>query len=290
MAKQFSYRQGGHDVSVWAETEEETVEEAKDELADRDFDLDEDEIRDNIRVIPSPRRIKSSAEDVLMDKRRRGGMEAAEVVEDGMDVGLGTGSTTAWAIAKIGWKIDEGTLTNVRGVATSLQSHELAKEVGIPLINVDEVTELDVAIDGADQWDPENPHVVKGGGASHAREKLIDSMAEKLVIATDDQKRSTPLSYPVPLSILPESREVVKEWIREQGGDPSVRYAEKKDGPLFTANGNLIVDCDFGDIENPEERATELARIPGAQEHGLFVNMVDEVVYGTDDDVKTVRF
>ncbi|MFH5801405.1 ribose 5-phosphate isomerase A [Haladaptatus sp. CMAA 1911] len=290
MAKQFSYHQQGQDISVWAETEDETVEEAKDELANRDLNLDEDEIRENIRVIPSPRRIKSSAEDVLMDMRRRGGMEAAEVVEDGMDVGLGTGSTTAWAIAKIGWKIDEGTLQNVRGVATSLQSHELAKEAGIPLINVDEVTELDVAIDGADQWDPENPHVVKGGGASHAREKLIDSMAEKLVIATDENKTSTPLSYPIPLSILPESRTVVREWIRDQGGDPTLRYAEKKDGPLFTANGNLIVDCDFGDIEDPEERAERLARIPGAQEHGLFVNMVDEVVYGTDDDVKTTRF
>lgn len=290
MAKQFDYHQQGHDISVWSETEDGVVQETKDELADRDFDLSEDEIRANIRVIPSPRRIKSSAEDVLMDKRRRGGMEAAEVVEDGMDVGLGTGSTTAWAIAKIGWKIDEGTLQNVRGVATSLQSHELAKEAGIPLIDVDEVTELDVAIDGADQWDPENPHVVKGGGASHAREKLIDSMAEKLVIATDDEKRSTPLSYPVPLSILPESRTVVKQWIRGQDGDPSLRYAEKKDGPLFTANGNLIVDCDFGDIDDAEGRAERLARIPGAQEHGLFVNMVDEVVYGTDDDVKTTRF
>lgn len=290
MAKQFSYHRQGRDVSVWAETEDETVEEAKDELTDRDVELGEDEIRENIRVIPSPRRIKSSAEDVLLDVRRRGGMEAAEVVEDGMDVGLGTGSTTAWAIAKIGWKIDEGTLQNVRGVATSLQSHELAKEAGIPLINVDEVTELDVAIDGADQWDPENPHVVKGGGASHAREKLIDSMAEKLVIATDEKKTATPLSYPVPLSVLPESRTVVKEWIRDQGGDPSLRYAEKKDGPLFTANGNLVVDCDFGDIEDPEDRAERLARIPGAQEHGLFVNMVDAVVYGTEEDVETVRF
>ncbi|WP_231186498.1 ribose 5-phosphate isomerase A [Haladaptatus sp. DYF46] len=290
MAKQFSYHQQGQDISVWAETEDGAIEEAKDELVNRDLNLDEDEIRENIRVIPSPQRIKSPAEDVLMDMRRRGGMEAAEVVEDGMDVGLGTGSTTAWAIAKIGWKIDEGTLQNVRGVATSLQSHELAKEAGIPLINVDEVTELDVAIDGADQWDPENPHVVKGGGASHAREKLIDSMAEKLVIATDENKTSTPLSYPIPLSILPESRTVVREWIRDQGGDPTLRYAEKKDGPLFTANGNLIVDCDFGDIEDPEERAERLARIPGAQEHGLFVNMVDEVVYGTDDDVETTRF
>ena len=101
---------------------------------------------------------------------------------------------------------------------------------------------------------------------------------------------STPLDFEVPLSILPESRGVVQRWVREQGGEPTLRYAEAKDGPLFTANGNLIVDCDFGDLENPEQRAEALARIPGAQEHGLFVDMVDEVVYGTGDGVSNVRF
>lgn len=225
-----------------------------------------------------------------MDMRRRGGIEAAEAVESGMDIGLGTGSTTAWAIAAVGWKLDSGDLEDIRGVATSLQSHELAKELGIPLINVDEVTELDIAIDGADQWDPKHPHVVKGGGASHAREKLIDSMADRLIIATDDQKTATPLDYPVPLSILPESRTIVRQWIDEQGGTPELRYAERKDGPLFTANGNLIVDCDFGPIDDIHERATALSRIPGAQEHGLFVEMVDEVVYGTGDGVEHTTF
>ena len=135
-----------------------------------------------------------------------------------------------------------------------MQSHELAREPGIPLIDVDEFDSIDLAIDGADQWDPENPHVVKGGGASHAREKLIDSMAEQLVIATDDQKTSTPLSHPVPLSVLPDRGTSLKKWIRELGGDPSLRYAETKDGPLFTANGNLIIDCDFGDIDDTEAR------------------------------------
>nr|WP_218156473.1 ribose 5-phosphate isomerase A [Halogeometricum rufum] len=225
-----------------------------------------------------------------MDKRRRGGIEAAEAVESGMDVGLGTGSTTAWAIAAIGWKLREGELEDVRGVATSLQSHDLARELGIPLTDVDEFDSLDVAIDGADQWDPEHPHVVKGGGASHAREKLIDSMADRLVVATDDEKRSTPLSHDVPLSVLPESRNVAQEWVRDAGGDPSLRYAEAKDGPLFTANGNLVVDCDFGEIDDVDARAADLARIPGAQEHGLFVEMVDEVVYGTDESVERVEF
>lgn len=289
MAKQFIYDDDTETISVWAENEAAVIEQAREELDARDIELEES-IRKHIRVIPSPQRIKSSAEDVLMDMRRRGGIEAAEAVESGMDIGLGTGSTTAWAIAAIGWKLDNGDLEDIRGVATSLQSHELAKESGIPLINVDEVTELDIAIDGADQWDPEHPHVVKGGGASHAREKLIDSMANHFIIATDDQKTATPLDYPVPLSILPESRTIVRRWIDEQGGDPELRYAERKDGPLFTANGNLIIDCDFGPIDDIHERATALSRIPGAQEHGLFVEMVDEVVYGTGDGVEHTTF
>jgi ribose 5-phosphate isomerase A len=290
MAKQFTYGRDEAEISVWAESREEVVEEANARLSAEGISLSEAEIDERIRAIPSPTRIKSDAEDVLMEMRRRGGMEAAERVESGMTLGLGTGSTTAWAIAAVGWKLADGELEDVRGAATSLQSHELAKEAGIPLVDVDQVDSFDLAIDGADQWDPEHPHVVKGGGASHAREKLIDEMADRFVVATDEEKASTPLSYPVPLSVLPESRDVAKRWVRELGGDPSLRYAEAKDGPLFTANGNLIVDCDFGEVENPDERATELARVPGAQEHGLFVDMVDEVVYGTAEGVDSVRF
>jgi ribose 5-phosphate isomerase A len=290
MAKQFTYGRDEAEISVWAESREEVVEEANARLSAEGISLSEAEIDERIRAIPSPTRIKSDAEDVLMEMRRRGGMEAAERVESGMTLGLGTGSTTAWAIAAVGWKLADGELEDVRGAATSLQSHELAKEAGIPLVDVDQVDSFDLAIDGADQWDPEHPPVVKGGGASHAREKLIDEMADRFVVATDEEKASTPLSYPVPLSVLPESRDVAKRWVRELGGDPSLRYAEAKDGPLFTANGNLIVDCDFGEVENPDERATELARVPGAQEHGLFVDMVDEVVYGTAEGVDSVRF
>ncbi|MFC4989248.1 ribose-5-phosphate isomerase RpiA [Saliphagus infecundisoli] len=289
MAKQFQYIDGDHDISVWAEDENDVVEKATNELAEHNISLSEDEIRDHVRVIPSPQRIKSSMEDVLMDTRRRGGNAAADVVESGMDVGLGTGSTTAWAIAAIGWKLNTGELENVRGVATSLQSHELAKEVDIPLVNLDEITTLDVAIDGADQYNPYAPHVVKGGGASHAREKVIDTAAERLVIATDENKAADPLDHPIPLSVLPESRTVAKQWVMDQGGEPSLRYAETKDGPLFTANGNLILDCDFGNIDEPVERAEALARIPGAQEHGLFVDLVDKIYIGIEDEVETIQ-
>lgn len=290
MAKEFTYTEGGHDVQLWAEHEDEVVRQAREKLSERGIDLSDEEIRRHVEVIPSPRRSKSSAEDVLLDVRRRGGDAAAEVVEDGMTIGLGTGSTTAWAIVTIARKLRDGELSDVRGVATSLQSHELAKEAGVPLVNLDEVTELDVAIDGADQYDPNAPHVVKGGGAAHAREKVVDTMADQFVIATDDAKAASPLDFPVPLSILPESRTVAKQWVREQGGEPELRFAEKKDGPVFTANGNLILDCDFGPIDDPEARATELARVPAAQEHGLFVNMVDEIYIGTEDGVDHKQF
>lgn len=276
------------EFSEWAETEDEVLDVAEDHLAEHGLSTPDEEIRTHIRTVPSPKRIKSSPEEIMDERRERGGKQAAEVVEDGMVVGLGTGSTTAWAIVELGDRVDDG--LDIHGVATSIQSHELAKEAGVPLINLDEVTEIDVAIDGADRYSPENPHVVKGGGASHAREKVIDTAADRLVIATDEEKATEPIEYPVPLSVLPGSRTLAMKWVREQGGSPDIRYAERKDGPLFTANGNLVIDCDFGAIEDPADRARKLSAIPGSQEHGLFVDMVDDLYIGTSDGVETIQF
>lgn len=290
MAKEFRYTENGEEISVWAENEDEVTKQAQDELNAREISLSAEEIREHVDVVPSPRRIKSGEEGVFDERRRQGGKEAADVVESGMIVGLGTGSTTAWAITEVGRRVREGELANVRGVATSLQSHELAKEAGIPIVDLDQVTELDVAIDGADRYDPEQPHVVKGGGASHAREKVIDTMSDRLVIATDDEKAQTPLSYPVPLSVLPVSREVAKEWVQDLGGEPELRYGQAKDGPLFTANGNLLLDCDFGEIDDIEGLAADLSAIPASQEHGLFVDLVEEIYIGTANGVETIEF
>jgi ribose 5-phosphate isomerase A len=290
MTKEFRYSENGEEISVWAESEDEVIEEARGELDSHDVSIADEGIREHIEVIPSPRRIKSGEEGVMDERRRAGGREAADVVDSGMTVGLGTGSTTAWAIAEVGRRVRDGELENVRGVATSLQSHELAKEAEIPLVDLDQIVAIDVAIDGADRYDTEAPHVVKGGGASHAREKVIDTMADRLVIATDGEKTQTPLSYPVPLSVVPASREAAKEWVRELGGEPDLRYGQAKDGPLFTANGNLVLDCDFGAIDDIPGLAADLSAIPGAQEHGLFVDLVDEIYIGTDDGVDTVEF
>src|SRR5699024_5971860 len=274
-----------------AETEEETIENAREELDAAGVELDESTIREAIEVVPSPRRIKSGPEGVFDERRRRGGIRAAqELIEDGKIVGIGTGSTTAWAVAEIGRLIRNGELENVRGVATSLQSHELAKEAEIPLVNLDAVTELDITIDGADQYTEEEPTVIKGGGAALAREKVIDAMADQLVIATDEEKATDPLDYPVPVEIMPDAREVVAEDLRDIGGDPELRMAEKKDGPVFTANGNLVIDCDFDGLDDTAGTAHDIEKIPGILEHGVFLDMVDTVYLGTEDDVDVLEF
>jgi ribose 5-phosphate isomerase A len=289
MAKEFTDDE--NDIHVWAETEDEVVENAREELDAAGVAMESSEIREEIAIIPSPRRIKSGAEGVFDERRRRGGERTAqEVVESGMDVGLGTGSTTAWAVAEIGRLLRAGELEDVRGVATSLQSHELAKEVDIPLVNLDEVTDLDVTIDGADQYSEEEPTVIKGGGGAHAREKIIDAMADRLVIATDEEKATDPLDYPVPVEVMPDAREVVAEDLRDVGGDPELRMAERKDGPLFTANGNLVIDCDFGGLDDTAGTARDIEKIPGVLEHGIFLDMVDDVYLGTAEGVETVSF
>jgi ribose 5-phosphate isomerase A len=291
MAKEFTYTADGETIREWAETEDEAIDQARAALDDRGIDLDDEEIREHIEIVPSPNRIKSGAEGVFDERRRRAGERAAqELIEDGMDVGLGTGSTTAWTVAEIGRLLREGELENVRGVATSLQSHELAKETGIPLVTLDAVTELDITVDGADQYSENEPTVIKGGGGAHAREKVIDAMADELVITTDEEKATDPLDFPVPVEVMADAREVVVEWVREAGGEPDLRMAERKDGPVFTANGNLVLDCDFGGLDDAAGTAQELDGIPGVLDHGIFLDMVDTVYLGTEEDVDVLEF
>lgn len=288
MAKEFVCPEENCAFTDWAETDADLVERAREHHnKEHDRSLSDEEIRDHVQVIPSPSQIKSGVEGVMDERSRRTGERAAkEIVEDGMDVGLGTGSTAAWAVAEIGRLLNEDELHDVRGVATSLQSHELAKEAGIPLIGLDEVTTLDVAIDGADQYSEQEPTVVKGGGAAHSREKVVDTAADRFVIVTDEDREADPLDFPVPVEVLPDARTLVAEWVREQGGTPTLRMmGNAADGPLVTANGNLLLDCDFGGVEDPTERADALAALPGVIDHGLFVDMVDEFYIGMDDDV-----
>jgi ribose 5-phosphate isomerase A len=225
--------------------------------------------------------------------KRRAGERAAEAVEDGFVVGLGTGSTTAHAIRALGRAVDDG--LEIRGVPTSFQSRRLALAVGIPLTDLDAVDGIDLAIDGADQVvdapaSDADGALVKGGGAAHAREKLVDASADRFVVVADPSKLTDRLERPVPVEVLPDAHTVVADRVRDLGGEPTLRDAEHKDGPVVTDNGNLVVDCAFGPIDDPDAVATRLSRTPGVVEHGLFVGLADATYVGTDDGVDVRRY
>jgi len=218
--------------------------------------------------------------------KRAAGESAAELVADGSVVGLGTGSTAAHAIRAIGRAVDAG--LDVRGVPTSFASRELAREAGVPLLDLDaavgpDAPGIDLAIDGADQV--ADGDLIKGGGAAHAREKLVDAAAARFVVVADPSKAVAALEHPVPVEVLPGARTVVAAAAADRGGEATLRRAERKDGPVVTDNGNPVLDCDFGRIDDPASLAASLSATPGVVEHGLFVDLADEVHVGTDDGV-----
>lgn len=213
--------------------------------------------------------------------KRNAGESAAAEVTDGMVVGLGTGSTAAQAIRRLGERVDGG--LDIEGVPTSFQSTELARDHGIPLTSLDEATP-DVAIDGADQF--ADGTLVKGGGAAHAREKIVDTAADRFLVVVDPSKEADELDHFVPVEVLPDARVTVASRVEELGGQPTLRDATRKDGPVVTDNGNLVLDCDFGNISDPATLAESLSTIPGVVEHGLFVDCADEIHVGTEGGVR----
>ncbi|SHH12910.1 ribose-5-phosphate isomerase RpiA [Halobaculum gomorrense] len=219
--------------------------------------------------------------------KRAAGEAAAAAVADGDVVGLGTGSTAAHAICDLGERVADGLA--VEGVATSYQSRALAREAGIPLLSLSDVARVDLAIDGADQVATGANALVKGGGAAHAREKVVASAADEFLVVADGSKLADPLDHPVPVEVLPDAVARVERAVRDAGGDPALRDAERKDGPVITDNGNLVLDCDFGTIAEPASLARTLSGIAGVVEHGLFVGMADAVFVGGDDGDVTRR-
>lgn len=219
------------------------------------------------------------------EAKRRAGEAAADHVEDGDVVGLGTGSTAAYAIRVLGQAVDAG--LDIHGIPTSYQSRQVAREAGVPLTTLEEATP-DIAIDGADEVSTDTLALVKGGGAAHAREKYVDAAAQRLLIVVDDSKLADQLSRPVPVEVLPDAVPVVRNRVDALGGDASLRPAERKDGPIVTENGNLVLDCAFGTITNPKALAADLASVPGVVEHGIFVDLAGVVLIGREDSIRTL--
>ncbi|NLZ29592.1 MAG: ribose-5-phosphate isomerase RpiA [Methanomicrobiales archaeon] len=202
------------------------------------------------------------------ESKRNAGYHAAGMVEDGMAVGLGTGSTVFFAMERLGERITRDGLSIV-GVPTSYQAAIRARRYGIPLTGLDEHPILDVAIDGADQVDPDL-RLIKGRGAALLREKCVCDAARAVVIVADPTKMVETLNAPVPVEVLPFASTSVSRRLVALGASPALREGVKKDGPVITDNGNFIIDCDFGTITGPEGLEAAIAAIPGALECGLF--------------------
>ena len=207
---------------------------------------------------------------------------AIKEVQSGMTLGLGSGSTAALMIKSLADEIQSGKLKNIKGVATSFQSEVLALELGIPLIDLASVSEIDLAIDGADEVDP-GFQLIKGGGACHVREKLVASKANKLLIVVDESKLVQNLNkvFPLPVEVIPNSWKQVQDKILDMNGRSSLRMATKKAGPVVTDQGNLILDVLFDSgIKNPKDIELSINNIPGVLENGLFVDLTDTVLVG----------
>jgi len=207
---------------------------------------------------------------------------AVDQIQNGMILGLGSGSTAALMIEELALKIKLGEIKDVVGVTTSFQGEVLASELGIPLKSLSSVSEIDLAIDGADEVDPKF-QLIKGGGACHVQEKLVAALAKKFIVVVDSTKlvEKLNLDFKLPVEVLPSAWKQVQKTLINLGGDGNLRMAQKKAGPIVTDQGNLIIDLTFRNgINEPELLESQINNIPGVLENGLFVNLTDEVLVG----------
>jgi ribose 5-phosphate isomerase A len=213
------------------------------------------------------------------------GRAAAQLVHDNQIVGLGTGSTAYFAILALGERVKAG--LTITGIPTSNATADLARSVGIALTTLDKNPEIDIVIDGADEIDPQL-NLIKGGGGALLREKVIASASKKMVVIADSTKVVEHLGkFPLPVEIVSFAQAVVEKKIASLGA--SIKLRTRKDGGVFiTDNGNPILDCTFGKIEDPPTLARTLSEIPGVVEHGLFINLASVALVGKGNSVEEI--
>ncbi|OME74272.1 ribose 5-phosphate isomerase A [Paenibacillus odorifer] len=205
--------------------------------------------------------------------------KAVEYVEDGMKVGLGTGSTAYWAIRKLGERVSEG--LKITAVATSRASEEQARELGIPLVAFGDIDSLDLTIDGADELDS-SLQLIKGGGGALLREKIVASNSTRMIVIADEGKVVNTLGkFPLPVEIVPFAWEWTVAELAKLGCQPELRRSGEE---LYkTDNGNYIADCRFEAIEAAPKLALTIQNIPGVVDHGLFIGIAAMAIVGKLD-------
>lgn len=209
---------------------------------------------------------------------------AVEFVEDGMRVGLGTGSTAAWMVRCLGELVREEGL-KITGVPTSTRTADLARQVGVPVTSLDEARWLDITIDGADEFDPDL-NLIKGGGGALLMEKIVATASDRMIVITDPSKAVEHLgAFPLPVELIPFGWQTTKALIEEAiegldvlGSTGTLRMNGA--APFVTDEGNHIVDLHLSRIGNPRQLSLVLNQIPGVVENGLFIDICDVVVIG----------
>ena len=214
---------------------------------------------------------------------------AVELIESGMVVGLGTGSTAIFATRRIGALLREGVLRDITGFPTSLATAEEARRLGIPLLDDTLPRDIDVTIDGADEVDPQL-NLIKGGGGALLREKIVAEASRREVIVVDESKLSPVLGtrWAVPIEVIPFGWARQQRYFESLGATITVRAGG--DGkPFRTDSGNLILDCAFGPIKDPAELAQRLRARAGIVEHGLFLGLTTDLFVASTDGVRHVK-
>ena len=223
--------------------------------------------------------------DNMINKKKIAGEKAAEYIKEGMLVGLGTGSTAKYLVAKVGELVNNG--LNIHAVATSKATENQAHELGIPLLDVNEVKYLDIAIDGVDEID-KNFNATKGGGGALFREKIVANLAKEIIWIMDDSKLVDSLgNFPLPVEILPYGYKITFQKLKELGLNPRIRLTG--DDLYVTDNGNYILDLQLSAPVDVYDIKQKLDNTVGVLETGQFLNMCNRIIVGTDNGVKIIE-
>lgn len=253
-----------------------------------DRELQEDPLRDNVPTLEGPmaNQANEKPEQSQALLKQKAAECAVEFVQSGMVLGLGTGSTTRFALEFVGHGLRSGRFKDIVGIPSSLQTERLARKLGIPLGSLEQHPEIDLTIDGADEVDPEL-NLIKGGGGALLREKILAQASHRNIIVVDDSKISQRLGtqWPVPVEVIPFAWNVEANYLTFLGA--TVARREKNDGCIFTTDQrNYILDCNFGPIPKPHQLAAQASQRAGIVEHGLFLGLTTDVIVAGKDGIR----
>lgn len=228
-----------------------------------------------------------------MDKQDKLKQEAArhavEFIKSGMVVGLGTGSTAAYAVKQIAGRLQAGDLKNIVGIPTSIRTEKLARELDIPLEGLDAQPAIDVTIDGADEVD-RDLNLIKGGGGALLREKVVAQASRRNIIVVDESKLSPRLGtrWALPVEVIPFAAKTEKNFLKALGAAVTLRL-DANGQPYQTDQHNYILDANFGEMADPHRLAQKLNERAGIVEHGLFLDLASDVIVAAQDEIRHLK-